>query len=70
MYLATEAAKLGQGIALANETVVKDEIKAGALVEICQSTIRFHRYLLVASQRLWEDPEIKAFRDWIIEAVR
>lgn len=70
MYLATEAAKLGQGIALANETVVKDEIKAGALVEVCQSAIRFHHYLLVASQNRWEDPEIKAFRDWIVEAVQ
>ncbi len=70
MYLATEAAKLGQGIALANETVVKNEIKAGSLVEVCKSTIKFHRYMLVAAQSRWEDPEIKAFRDWIIEAVR
>jgi DNA-binding transcriptional LysR family regulator len=70
MYLATEAAKLGQGIALANETVVKGEIKAGTLVEICQSAIKFHRYLLVASQSRWEDPEIKAFRDWIVKLAR
>ena len=70
MYLATEAAKLGQGIALANETVVKGEIGAGTLVEICQSAIKFHRYLLVASQSRWEDPEIKAFRDWIVKLAK
>jgi DNA-binding transcriptional LysR family regulator len=70
MYLATEAAKLGQGIALANETVVTDEITAGSLVEVCKSVVKFHRYMLVAAQNRWEDPEIKTFRNWIAKAVR
>jgi DNA-binding transcriptional LysR family regulator len=70
MYLATEAAKLGQGVALANETVVKDEIKTGALTEVCRSMIKFNRYLLVASESRWEDPEIRAFREWATKAVK
>lgn len=70
MYLATEAAKLGQGVALANETVVRDDIRTGALVEVCESTVKFHRYLLVASQARWEEPEIKAFRSWVVKIAK
>ncbi|MGX1349644.1 LysR family glycine cleavage system transcriptional activator [Bradyrhizobium elkanii] len=66
MYLATEAAKLGQGIAMANETVVKQEIKSGNLVEVCRSNIRFQQYVLVAAQNRWNDADVKSFRDWIL----
>ncbi|QDF38806.2 LysR substrate-binding domain-containing protein [Bradyrhizobium symbiodeficiens] len=68
MYLATEAAKLGQGIAMANETVVKNDIKSGHLVEVCRSNIRFQHYVLIAAQNRWQDPEIKSFRDWVLES--
>lgn len=67
MYLATEAAKLGQGVAIANETVVKNDIKSGNLVEVCRSNIRFQQYVLIAAQNRWEDPEIKSFREWLLQ---
>jgi DNA-binding transcriptional LysR family regulator len=67
MYLATEAAKLGQGVAMANETVVKHEIKSGNLVEVCRSNVRFQQYVLIAAQNRWQDPEIKSFREWLLQ---
>jgi LysR family transcriptional regulator, glycine cleavage system transcriptional activator len=69
MYLATEAAKLGQGIALANETVVKGEIKSGQLVEVLRSNIKFQKYLLVAAVGRWQDSDVKAFREWVMHAI-
>jgi LysR family transcriptional regulator, glycine cleavage system transcriptional activator len=69
MYLATEAAKLGQGIALANETVVKGEIKNGKLAEVCGSSIKFQKYQLVAAQGRWHDPQIEAFREWLLRMI-
>lgn len=67
MYLATEAAKLGQGVAIANETVVRNDIKSGNLVEVCRSNIRFQQYVLIAAQNRWEDPAIKSFREWLLQ---
>jgi LysR family transcriptional regulator, glycine cleavage system transcriptional activator len=66
MYLATEAAKLGQGVALANETVIKREIANGHLVEVAKSNIRFQKYLLVTAENRSQDSEIKAFREWLV----
>ena len=67
MYLATEAAKLGQGVAIANETVVRNDIKSGSLVEVCRSNIRFQQYVLIAAQNRWQDPEISLSRYRLLE---
>lgn len=66
-HLAIEAARLGQGVALANEALAADDIAAGALVEIGRSDIRLGGYYLVAAARRWQDADISAVRDWLTD---
>ena len=64
-HLAIEAARLGQGVALANEALVADEIASGTLVEIGSSDVRLGGYYLVATARRWDDADIQAVRAWL-----
>lgn len=65
-HLAIEAARLGQGVALANEALAADDLLSGALVEIGNTEIRLGGYYLVAAARRWDDADIRAVRDWLL----
>src|SRR3569833_1086234 len=57
-HLAIEAARYGQGAALANEVLVDDDLRSGALVEVIPSSIYMESYQLVALKERWDDPAI------------
>ncbi|WP_213773690.1 LysR substrate-binding domain-containing protein [Bradyrhizobium sp. dw_78] len=64
-HLAIEAAWLGQGVALANDVLVGDDMRAGTLVEVVPTSVYMGTYQLVALKERWNDPAIVALRDWL-----
>jgi DNA-binding transcriptional LysR family regulator len=64
-HLAIEAARFGQGVALANEVLVTDDLRSGALVEVIPSAIYMESYQLVALKERWDDPAVVALRLWL-----
>ncbi|WP_315834689.1 LysR substrate-binding domain-containing protein [Bradyrhizobium prioriisuperbiae] len=64
-HLAIEAARLGQGIAIGNDVLVDDDLRAGALVEVIPTSVYMETYQLVALKERWSDPAIVALRDWL-----
>jgi LysR family transcriptional regulator, glycine cleavage system transcriptional activator len=64
-HLAIEAARYGQGVALANEVLVGEDLRGGALVEVIPSMIYLESYQLVALRERWDDPAIIALRVWL-----
>ena len=55
--LAIEAARLGQGVALANEMLVEDDLSTGALVEVVPSDLRLCGYYLsLPAAARWDEP--------------
>jgi LysR family glycine cleavage system transcriptional activator len=69
-HLAIEAAKLGQGVAIANELIVGNEIAAGDLVEIGTTNIVLEPYVLIARNDRWNEPALTKFRSWLIDQLR
>lgn len=68
--LAIDAAKMGHGVALANDWIAADEIEAGELVEVLATNVVLHPYVFITRADRWNDPAIACFRDWLIEAVK
>ncbi|WP_315720369.1 MULTISPECIES: LysR substrate-binding domain-containing protein [unclassified Bradyrhizobium] len=64
-HLAIEAARIGQGVALANEVLVAEDIRSGALIEVLPSTVHMGAYQLVALRERWDEPAIVALRAWL-----
>lgn len=64
-HLALEAARLGQGVALANELLVEEDLRQGRLVEPFPSEVRPKSYHVLADTRRWEEEEIVTVRDWL-----
>jgi DNA-binding transcriptional LysR family regulator len=64
-HLAIEAARLGQGIALANRFLVQEDLAAGRLAEVIPSNVRLGGYYLIAPAGQWRDPSILALRIWL-----
>lgn len=64
-HLAIEAARFGQGVALANEVLVEDDLRSGALVEVASSSVYMESYQLVALRERWDDPAMVALRLWL-----
>jgi LysR family transcriptional regulator, glycine cleavage system transcriptional activator len=58
---------LGQGVALANEMLVEDDLNSGALIEVVPSDIRLCGYYFVAAAPRWDEPTIVALRAWLHE---
>jgi DNA-binding transcriptional LysR family regulator len=68
--LTIDAAKRGQGVALAADLLVADDIRQGDLVELHsggQSYPRVHigGFALAAREDRWRTPPIERFRDWL-----
>nr|WP_224008573.1 LysR substrate-binding domain-containing protein [Aureimonas sp. SA4125] len=68
-HVAIEAARLGQGIALANELLVEEEISSGSLVEVISSETRMSSYQIVSLASRWEEPSLRALRSWLHDAL-
>lgn len=66
-HLAIEAARLGQGAAIANELLVADDIRAGSLVEIGPSDVRLGGYYFIAAAKRWNDRDITTLREWLLD---
>jgi LysR family transcriptional regulator, glycine cleavage system transcriptional activator len=64
-HLAIEAARLGQGVALANSFLIDEDLAAGRLVEIGSSRGHLGGYYLVVPTKRRRDPEINALRTWL-----
>ncbi len=64
-HLAIEAARLGQGVAIANDVLVEDDLRTGALIEIFSTSVYMGTYQLVAAKERWRDPAIVALRNWL-----
>lgn len=69
-HLALEAARLGQGIALANEFLVEDELRSGSLVEVLQSQVQLGSYWLITLETRWQEPSLAELREWLREILR
>lgn len=69
-HLALEAAKYGQGVALANEILVKRDLEAGDLVELGQTEIRLDEYMMGAAVDHWESPPLALVRRQLLAVCR
>ncbi|WP_112662954.1 LysR substrate-binding domain-containing protein [Microvirga flavescens] len=68
-HLTIEAARLGQGVAIANEVLVADDLAAGRLVEIGATDIELGAYYVIASKARWDDPDVVKLRGWFKEVM-
>jgi DNA-binding transcriptional LysR family regulator len=66
-HIAIEAAVLSQGVALANEIMVSDEILRGRLVEIVPTETFLEAYYFYASKSRWHEPAISRLRQYLLE---
>ncbi|MGB1880383.1 MAG: LysR substrate-binding domain-containing protein [Gammaproteobacteria bacterium] len=64
--LAVEAARLGHGIAIANDFIAADEVASGRLVEVLTSAVTVFPYLFTALRARWNDPVVARFRNWLV----
>lgn len=69
-HLALEAAKYGQGIALANEILVQRDLEAGDLVEIGHTDVRLDDYVMGAAIDDWESPPFALVRRHLLAVCR
>ncbi len=65
--LAIEAATRGQGIALANELIVREELAAGELVEVMRTAVALEPYVFATRADRWNQPHIARFRRWLVQ---
>jgi LysR family transcriptional regulator, glycine cleavage system transcriptional activator len=64
-HLAIEAARHGQGVALANDFLARDAVAAGELCEVGATNIRLAPYVFVARADRWNEPALAKFRSWL-----
>ena len=69
-HLAMEAARHGQGVALANDLLALDEIRQGLLRVVMPASVALAPYCFVTRRDCWDDPVIDRFRRWLIAALR
>jgi len=70
-HFALEAAKAGQGIALANQLIAERYLDEGLLkiIDIPLPPAPLQPYMLVAHRDLWNDPAVVGFRRWLTGAL-
>lgn len=64
-HLAVEAARHGQGVAPANDFLVRDAIEAGELREVGATQISLAPYVFVTRADRWNEPTLARFRVWL-----
>lgn len=71
VQMATEAALQGLGIALGRKPLVNAELESGAIVAAIDFECRAKTlYWLVGAAVTFERPEVKVFKNWILEEVK
>jgi LysR family transcriptional regulator, glycine cleavage system transcriptional activator len=68
-HLTIEAARLGQGVALANTLLVEDDLASGSLVDLSPHSVSLGGYYFVADSKRWGDPDLVVLRRWLKEAL-
>ncbi len=68
-HLALEAAKRGQGIALANDLLVAEDIANGSLVEVGKTHVVLAPYTFLARKDRWNEPAVARFRTWLLSTL-
>lgn len=69
-HLAIGAAQLGQGVALANQLLVEEDLAERRLIEIGRTDVRLGTYVLAMRAQTREAPEMLALLDWLRGAVK
>lgn len=66
--LVLHAALAGQGVGLGRRVLVAEDLVSGRLVQLFDITLPSDlAYWVVAPERYFERPKVKAFRDWLLE---
>jgi len=69
--LAVEAAMNGGGVALASEFLVRHDLKSGRLIKLFDLVLPSnHWYWFVCPPEHLDRPKVRAFRDWLVEALK
>ncbi|HSK41115.1 MAG TPA: transcriptional regulator GcvA [Arenibaculum sp.] len=67
-FLVLHAALAGQGVALGRGVLAAEDIAAGRLVRLFDVALASDvAYWVVAPERHFERPKVKAFRDWVMD---
>ena len=64
-HVAIGAARLGQGVTLANELLVEGDLTEGRLVEIGRTDVRLGAYVLVLRSEARDAPEMRELAAWL-----
>jgi DNA-binding transcriptional LysR family regulator len=64
--LALDAARLGHGVAIANDYIAADDLANGKLVEVLPTSVHVYPYVFVARRQRWHEPVVARFRDWLV----
>jgi LysR family transcriptional regulator, glycine cleavage system transcriptional activator len=67
-HIIVQAAMAGQGIALGRSVLVRDALATGRLVRLFDTAMRVdYAYYVVGAAATWDNPRIKAMRDWLAD---
>ncbi|OKO75393.1 hypothetical protein AC629_34145 [Bradyrhizobium sp. NAS80.1] len=69
IHMAFQAACQGLGVAIGRKPLVNAELSSGSLVEVWETVFSNTSYWLVGAESRADDPQIVAFRSWILEEV-
>lgn len=64
-HLTLEAARLGQGVAIANDLLVEKDLVDGSLMEVFPSEVCLGAYYFFAAGSRWSEPGIVAVREYL-----
>lgn len=67
--MAMEAAKRGQGVALANELIAAEDLTARRLVEATTTDIKLASYVFATRSDQWLRPAVVSFRRWLQQSL-
>jgi len=70
--MATKAAVMGTGVAMADLTLCREEIESGALVQLFPDMVcpyQLGPVVLIGERAKWDEPKIRAFREWVVSQV-
>lgn len=69
-HLCIQAALSGQGMAMASQLMVQDELRGGQLVAPYGFTADGSGYYLLSPQPLDDDPRTRIFADWLVQELQ